>query len=132
MAAPTIRTRKFLTNRLMGRKQFVRLRHPAARCARPPARAPPRTSGTRSHTGPPSAGRRCGGGGTRPGGARRAGGMPKCAAAASRPARVVCSRFSATLLKRAERVLKAKMCRLPLLAPQARVESATAGRQRRL
>ena len=24
MAAPTIRTRKFLTNRLMGRKQFVR------------------------------------------------------------------------------------------------------------
>ena len=39
------------------------------------------------------------GGGTRPGGARRAGGMPKRAAAASRPARVVCSRFSATLLQ---------------------------------
>eukprot|EP01046_Picozoa_sp_COSAG06_P065785 COSAG06_NODE_16316_length_1007_cov_2.664097_2_plen_47_part_01 len=47
MAAPTIRTREFLTNRLVGRKQFVRLRHPAARCARPPARAPPRTRAAR-------------------------------------------------------------------------------------
>ena len=30
MAAPTVRTRKFLTNRLMGRKQFVRPATPFA------------------------------------------------------------------------------------------------------
>ena len=35
MAAPTIRTRKFLTNRLMGRKQFVRQNSPAMPLAAP-------------------------------------------------------------------------------------------------